>query len=735
MASTPDDSKWSALARLAHLHGVQTGYWDITGAWQESGSEAVQAVLRALGVEAEDPARAEEATRRRMDELDARILPPVTVVEVGASEAPPELLLRLPPEVTEHEVICALVTEDGYEMEWRARPERLEPTDAAHRVGARIRFEQPIPSGYHDLTVTTPGLEATTRVIAAPPTSWRPAEDPEEERYKRDWGVFLPLYALRSESSWGTGNLSDLRRLLEWMDELGGQIVGTLPMLAADNRTTTGAPVYNPVSRLFWNEVYLDVENIPELQESPSARRLLESSEFRAQVRDLREDDHVNWARALEAKRAVLERMARDVLRDGLPERIRRFLEHHPDAEQYARFRATWDTRHEPWGAWPDELRRPLLDAGSGDEEHFRYHLFVQWLADREMHALKRGESAAGLYLDLPLGCHPDGFDVWRHQELFAENVAVGAPPDDFFTKGQNWGFPALRPDRMEESGLAYTIASLRHHMRFASRLRLDHVMGFHRLFWIPGDMGASQGVYVHYPAEALHAALRIESHRHRTALVGEDLGTVPDEVRQAMARDRIERMYVAQIEARPSDPALGPPPERSVYSLNTHDTPTFAGFWAGDDIDDRLELGLVDEEEAEELHRTRGEIREAWTGFLRDEGEASQELASDEPEAVLEATLRKAARTPASLLLVTLEDLWLERRPQNVPGTGPERPNFRRKATMDLEEVVGHDGIRKLLRELSRLREGPAPGPAGSVPASGTPATDPSRSPRRTAP
>ncbi|MEX2466781.1 MAG: 4-alpha-glucanotransferase [Gemmatimonadota bacterium] len=710
----PESRSIPGLGRLARIHGVQTRYRDLGGTWRHASPEALEAVLRGLGVDARDQDEVRRATLRRVNELDERILEPSTFVDLAPDDRPPEVTLRVPASRSNEDVTCSLQTEDGTVLEWRATPRRLEPATAGgtHSVRGRIPLPQPIPPGYHELRVSVDGQEARTRLLAAPPETWRP---PEEQNV-REWGVFLPLYALRSDTSWGTGHLGDLERLFHWIDELGGATVGTLPMLAGEARSAADAPVYSPVSRLFWNEVYADIETSPELQRSAEAKRLLESSDFQKRIEALRDRDEVDWHGAMEAKQAVLGLMAREAMRNGIPDRMASFLEARPEVKAYARFRATWASRGEPWGSWPEELRRPPLDLGAGDDDVFRYHLYVQWLMDRQLKRLRdgRGGGDAGLYLDLPVGTHPDGFDVWRHQDLFAQGIAVGSPPDAFFSKGQNWGFPPARPDRMEQSGFAYTIAALRNHMRFASRLRLDHVMGLHRLFWIPDGMTAADGVYVRYPHEALYAALRIESHRHRTAIVGEDLGTVPREVRRALARDRIDRMYVAQFEARAGKkPALPHPPSRSVYSLNTHDSPTFAGFWKGADIEVRTELGFVDPEEADAERSARDDLLAAWARFLADQGSLDNGAALRDPERVLRGTLRHAARSRASLLLVNLEDLWLEERPQNVPGTGSERPNFRRKARMSLEEITTDEDIREFLGEMDHLR-GPPPPPEG---------------------
>ena len=250
--------------------------------------------------------------------------------------------------------------------------------------------------------------------------------------------------------------------------------------------------------------------------------------------------------------------------------------------EDYARFRAAGERQHAPWPAWPAPLRDGVIKEGDYDEEAMRYHLYVQWLAHQQLQSLsqKAREKGVRLYFDLPLGVHPDGYDVWREPNLFVLGASAGAPPDAFFAKGQDWGLPPLHPERLREQGYRYYIACVRHLLQMAGILRIDHVMGFHRLFFVPRGMKANQGVYVRYRAEEFYALLALEAHHHQAIIVGEDLGTVPPEVRPAMERHGLHRTYVAQFSLTPdARQALLPPSSNMVASLNTHDTPTFAGF------------------------------------------------------------------------------------------------------------------------------------------------------------
>lgn len=656
------------LDDLARLYGVQTSYTDLGGTTRTASPDALLAVMRALEAPVERLEDVEEAVREREEAQGMRLIEPVTVLWEGEAQA---VDVQVP---GGEAVECRLTLETGEELEWTSSSGRVTPP-------------APLPLGYHDLTVAAAGRTAATRIIVAP----RTVHDPEE----RTWGVFLPLYALRTRRSWGTGDFGDLEALLEWTSRLGGSVVGTLPLLSAFLDTPFDPSPYAPVSRLFWNELYVDLSRAPQLAESAPAQAALESEEVKTAVARLRQGRLVDYRAAAAAKRAVLEPLAQTFFagRAWRAPHFQEFLAARAEARTYAAFRATCERRREPWRMWPDRLRTGTLRQGDYDAEVARYHLYVQWLAEHQLAALAATGAATGggLYLDLPLGVHPDGYDVWRFPRLFASRMSAGAPPDDFFAGGQDWGFPPLHPERIREDGYAYVIASIRTLLRHSHTLRLDHVMSLHRLFWVPWERGATEGVYVRYRFQELWAILCLESRRHRTAIVGEDLGTVPPEVREAIDRHHARRMYVVPFELRSErEPALTPVPARSVASLGTHDLPPFAAHW------DRLEP----------------ERREALVGALTRAGclEPRLPLASV-PESkrrrwVLRGGLRYLAASPARVALVSLEDLWQEKAPQNVPGTTmEERPNWRRKARYQLETFTQIPEVVEPLEEIDVIR------------------------------
>ena len=691
----------SDLLALAELYGVQTSYWNVSGELIEAGPESLLAILQELAepFDGLDEIPAVLAARRR--ELAERLVEPVLVAWNGQLDA---VDLGLTADEERGTVACHLDLEGGERRAWHFEAGTLghgEPRTVAGDSFPRRRLalSEPLPMGYHRLRVNTAGRSAEAWVLAAP-----------VEMYQGDgsplWGVFLPLHALRTARSWGAGDLSDLEALAEWTASLGGGVVGTLPILAAFLDQPFEPSPYSPASRLFWNELYVDPRKLPGA-DSPSVRRLLQSDEVKREIAALSALPQVDYARLHFLKRRVLEELVQQFFAEPGPlqEAFERFVAARPELSRYAAFRAVGDRRGEPWQLWPDRLREGALAAADYDDDDFRYHLWVQWAAERQVGEMaeKARRLGPGLYLDLPLGVHGSAFDVWRHRDLFAVGASAGAPPDAFFTKGQSWGFPPLRPERLRERGYDHLIACLRHHMGHAGLLRIDHVMQLHRLFWIPQGMTAADGVYVRYPAEELYAVLAIESHRHRTIVVGENLGTVPPEVGAAIERHRVLGMYVLQYEVAPGGGGLlREPPALSVASLNTHDMPTFRGFWDARDVDDLTALGFFDAEQAREERQRRAVLRDAMIAALGD-----PRPADDVARAVVARNrMEHLAASPARIVLINLEDLWGEAEPQNVPGTHDERPNWCRKARYSLEELSRRPEVVETLRRIDELRK-----------------------------
>jgi 4-alpha-glucanotransferase len=688
------------LDALAKSYGVLTSYQDDRGKVIAASPDALLTVLRALGAPLARPEEAAAALRSREQAIWQRVAEPVYVAPDGRKA---DLPLRLPAGSASSSISCRLTLESGEVSEWSVPVATLPVTESAEieRVTYRVhRLPVPaIPLGYHRLSIQAAGRDTASLLLAAPTRAYAPPVP------IKTWGAFLPLYAVRSARDWGAGDFADLEELTSKVQDLGGGLVGTLPLLAAFLDEPCEPSPYSPASRLFWNELYLAVDRIPELERCVEARNILATSAFREEREVLRAKHLVDYPALMALKRRVLSELARTFFRDPGPRlaAFQHYLANNPRAEDYAIFRATGERRRTSWWSWPAAARDGTIAKSDFDDQIRRYHLYVQWQADAQLSSLNDKISARGpgLYLDLPLGVNPDSYDVWRERRSFAQGASAGAPPDVFFTKGQDWGFAPLHPENLRADGYRYLRDYLRHHMQYAGILRIDHLMGMHRLYWVPPDLGPREGVYVRYPAEELYAIYSLESQRHRTVLVGEDLGTVPDYVRPAMTEHNVHRLYVAQYEAQPeSDRALPLPYAGSIASLNTHDMPTFTAFWTDADLKDRQEMGLLDEAGVRKEAERRAAIRSSLIHRLREAGWLGRD---EDVTAVLRACLQYLANSDSQVVLANLEDLWGATEPQNRPGTWREKPNWQVKAAVRLEEFDSLPGFLTTLRALDR--------------------------------
>ncbi|MGD9646349.1 MAG: 4-alpha-glucanotransferase, partial [Pirellulales bacterium] len=518
----PKPQPRTAIERLARLYGVQTSYRDTLAQRRRASPGTLLAVLRSLGANMESFDNVDEAIACRQQEILSQAIEPVAVAWDGAAG---EIEVTLPAHATGQIAAKFEESADGSHASYRC-DDLVSVAEVDTRLGRFVTRRFPLlanlPSGYHPLTMETPAGSFRSLVISAPrhmPTDlaeWSDADDtgPGKPRPakapRREWGGFLPLYSLGGDRNWGAGDFTDLEGLASWLGQMGGGVVGTLPLLAAYLSDPCEPSPYSPASRLFWNEFYIDVERIDELQHCQAARDLLQSTASAHEIDSLRSADLVEYRRLMAIKRRVLGLLAESFF--GRPSAelaaCQAYAAEHGSLEAYARFRATAERHGTSWEQWPQRLRDGELRQEDYDERVRRYHLFVQWIARQQLRRV--GDRAAGsgcaLYLDLPLGVRTDGYDAWHYRQSFAAQVTGGCPPDSVFTKGQNWQFAPLHPEALRRDGYRYLRDCLEQHLTICQRLRVDHVMGWHRLYWIPQGMPADQGVYVRYHSDELYA-------------------------------------------------------------------------------------------------------------------------------------------------------------------------------------------------------------------------------------
>jgi len=711
-----------ALRVLAGSLHIDTEYYDTEGVLHHATAAGLLAAIRAMGVTIETPdgvAFAEHEVRRLQDDPFPG---PVVVWDDDPVRGEIRLPARRPVRVR-----MTLRLEDGTERQWDLRDGELEllgtgpgtgrdqDEAAASRDGAlaegdadhhryRYTLDGPFPVGHHELVADLDADEFHAIVLVAP--SHAVSLGPEE----RLWGVFAPTYAIAGGSGLGAhvGNLAALGTAI---DTMGGKVVGTLPLLAAWLGDPFDPSPYAPVSRAFWNELYIDLEALPELAAVPGAVANLEglrSIGHAANVRGRTFDYRHQYGYV----RGVLEDVvaARGSWSPGLLDAFEGHVREHPELVDYARFRAFAEAQDSGWHAWPEPQRSGVIRDEDVDDDIVVFHEFVQYALQRDLESLRAAFAGRRqrLYLDLPVGAHGDGYDTWKHRELFAWGTAAGAPPDDFFTGGQSWGFPPLIPHVSSRDGHAYFRDVLRHHLAVAGILRLDHVMGLHRMFWVPDGLDARDGVYVRYPREELFAVLSIESHRAGCVIVGEDLGTVPDEIREAMRHHGLLGMSVVEFNQPDWEGApLVMPTTAQLASVGTHDTPTFAAWLRGLDIDRRIATVALDGDAGADAHAGRQRQVENLIDHLRRSGTLGPRDNTEDPLVVLAALLELLSETDAPVLLVSLDDLAGETNPQNIPGTGVDRPNWVQRLPFGVDDLAGNERIGVILGDVQARRLG----------------------------
>jgi len=668
-----------SLGELARRYGVATEYDDWGGRHVDVPERTLVAVLAALGVAAateEERAAAHVALDR---EHWARCLPPTIVGRAGVASSfwvhvthgdPVGLWIRL---------------EDG---SVRAGLPQLEnhtpPFDLEDRQVGEATFELPadLPLGYHRLHVQSGAIEASTPLIVVPAT----VEMPRRLGTKRTWGLATQLYSVVSERSWGTGDLTDLADLAVWSAARhGAGYILVNPLHAASPTAPMEPSPYLPTSRRYVNPLYLRVEAIPEYAEMRHRGRFRKA---RAELaRRARRADLIDRDAAWKAKRAALESVYR------VPRSAGRELAYAAYREREGRSLddfAVWCAlaeRHGPdWHRWPDDLAHPASPAvaefAAEHADAVDFHRWLQWQLDDQLAAAQSTAQRAGMELgvmhDLAVGVDPNGADAWALQDVLALGVNAGAPPDEFNQLGQDWSQPPWRPDQLVERAYEPFRDVVRAVLRHAGGVRIDHIIGLFRLWWIPDGATPVDGTYVHYDHEAMIGILALEAHRAEAVVVGEDLGTVEPWVRDYLAHRGVLGTSILWFELDRHGGG-GPLPaqrwrEYCLSSVTTHDLPPTAGYLAGEHVRLRERLGLLTRPVVDELADDRAE-QAAWLDELRRAGLLGAEPDVDE---IVLALYQYLGRTPSRLLGLSLADAVGDVRTQNQPGTSDEYPNWR---------------------------------------------------------
>lgn len=648
------------LKKNARSYGIETSYYDARGVKRAPGKAALREIVTVLMNNARAAGVAEPT--------------PVHVVREGRDH-------RL-------DNVCA---EGG----WRLVSDKGNVASGACDGGGAI-LPADLPVGAYHLVTSTRGEEMSRPVLVAPERSFQPALF---DAGKRVWAIAAQLYSLRSKRNWGIGDFSDLKELVRIAGELGAAGVGLNPLHAINLHDHERISPYSPGSRLFLNPLYIDVEAIPEF---PG----LEAADLLHEVVRLREAPLVDYAGVIAAKLKGLRLAFAGFRARGSSERQDDFAAFKaaraPLIDGFAAFAVLHQRFGPPWWHWPEEWRRPLpetLEAvRRGDPEEMEFHAFNQWVADRQLRACRDAarqmEMPIGLYLDVAVGVTADGADVWSNQGAYVRELSAGAPPDLWNTAGQDWGLASFHPGVLANTNFSLLRETLRAVMRHAGAIRLDHVLGFNRLYMIPHGFRPNQGTYVRFPLEAMLAVVAQESNAARCVVVGEDLGTVPDGFRERLS-DWNVWCYRIMLFERWDDgifKASKEYPQQALVSFSTHDLPTLSGWLSMHDLSVKHSLGIDPGETDVERAASHRMLKDAL---------AYEDAAVDHPSALEIA--RFLARTPSRLLVIGAEDVFDVGDQTNVPGTLNEHPNWRRKLPVSLEDYLSDDRLTAVADALRR--------------------------------
>lgn len=720
------------IERLANLRGVGAAYHNYRGELQYFSIETKAGILEAMGCPTDDDGKLAEAIAQAEAARWRKFLPPVATargprvgfdINVTAREFGATIVWRVLFE-SGSRLDGATSTADCAEV-WRG--------EVAGSWITRRRFELAVdlPAGYHEFEARISGGSSEhCLLIISPPKCFEPTTIIAGQKL---WGIATQLYSLRSRNNWGIGDFRDLELLIRWAAAHGAGFIGLNPLHALAPADPERSSPYSASSRHFLNVLYIAVPAVPEFQGCLAAQARMADAATVNRLQGLRVRQHVDYRGVADLKFDILALLYQDFRDKHLAtgsERSRKFnefvaargrsLQLHACFDALDRFFRATRGCASGWMSWPQEYRD--VDGSAAARfalEHpaeVEFYAYLQWLAHEQLvkaQALTHELGMPiGLYGDYAVGANPAGSETWVDQASYSLGAEIGAPPDPLALKGQGWGIPPQDPAVLQARRFQGFVRLVRDNMHYYGALRLDHVMSLCRLWWVPAGCAATQGAYVHYPLQQLLTVVALESARSSCLVVGEDLGVVPDEMRQAMPEFGLYHYKVLLFEKisgrfrRPDEFVT-----RALATATTHDMPTLRSYWEARDIELRRRLHLYPSIDVEnDVVRERDQDREMLLAALREQG-----LNPAEPKAPLDpytAELGHAlhlylARSATALVALQIEDLLGMIDPVNVPGTDREYPNWQRKVTVDLEDIVARADLAAQLAEINRARCG----------------------------
>ncbi|WP_215397525.1 4-alpha-glucanotransferase [Rheinheimera oceanensis] len=719
-------------AELIAFCGIETDFNDAWGNPSTVTEQHQLQLLAAQGFDIEDDETARlQLLERQLDFWQQ----PLQAVSVQRVDEPLQLLLQVALEQANMELVFTLTAENGAEQVFKLTPVEGELVqvvvlDEVEYHQYQHQLPEQLPTGYHQLSLNDTAF--TQKLIITPGQCFVP----QSFSSQKQWGIALQLYGLRSERNWGIGDFTDLSDTVKYLAGVGADFIGLNPIHALYPAMPQSASPYSPSSRRWLNVSYIDVTAMPGFSLCARTQSLVSAPAFVQQLTQQRSKDFVDYSGVMQLKLPVMKSLYQWFVgqkggsNKALSSAFRQFkADGGASLQQLALYDALHaylyqqDSMHWGWPNWPEQYRDPQSDAvqafAAKHQAELDFYCYLQFIAQQQLaqaqQVAKDAGMLLGLYRDLAVGVSEASTEIWGNPDLYCRDASVGAPPDPLGPAGQNWGLPPMYPYQLYKQGYQPFIDLLRANMQHAGALRIDHVMALLRLWWVPKTAeNAGGGAYVYYPIMDLLGILALESQRNQAVIIGEDLGTVPEGVRDLLAQYNVYSYRVFFFETAADGGYISPMhyPVQAMATLTTHDLPTLIGFWHCEDLRLGKDLGLYkDDAQLQGLyaqrHASKQRILDSLHGHHSLPGDYSRSAENLGMDQTLNyAMQRHLAATSSQLLCLQLEDALQMTQPVNIPGTSNEYPNWRRKLSEPIEQWSQNHDIRQLFTDISKQRK-----------------------------
>ncbi|EWH08459.1 4-alpha-glucanotransferase (malQ-like) protein [Catenovulum agarivorans DS-2] len=723
----------SAILQLAEFLGIQSSYHDIWGKEVFATDQTRSALLNAMGFDIKSDKDASDALIQLQLQQWQQALEPVYIIAAEAQSG--QIEFSVPSDFTDQKIHWLLSEETGNLHQKQLTFTQLNETASENIAGQNFKkYLLDIPNnltlGYHMLDLRIGEQRYTSTLIVAPRTCY----GPEQSSHNKMWGVAAQLYSLKSERNFGMGDFSDLAKLTQLASEQGASSIGLNPLHPLFPANPAHISPYSPTSRSFLNTLYIDVTAVAEINDNAEIRAQIESADFKQKVAELQQKELIDYVGVANLKRPILEKLYQTFVEQHLSQasaRARLFNDFCEEMAEALHNLCIYDALYEHfhtldntvygWKQWPSAYQNPnsaeVHAFAENHKERVTFFKYCQWLADQQLGGVaklaKQKGMPLGLYLDLAVGCDGSGAEVWAEQDIFVSGAGVGCPPDLLNQLGQDWGLTPINPFALRQKAFKPFVEALRNNMRHAGALRIDHVFGLMRQYWIAPGQDARSGAYVKFPLDDLLRIIALESRRSNCVVIGEDLGTTPAGFGDIASQAKMLSYKVLYFEnhADASYIKAADYPEHCMVTVSTHDLPTIKGWWQGNDLKWRTELDLYPSEEMR-IKEKDGRVIERRELLKRLEAEGlycakdvdvtDSPIMTDELAIAIQSFL---ASTPGALFMIPLEDLLGLTEQVNIPGTTWQHPNWLRKLPIELDALFNQGYSEKLVAAVKHYR------------------------------